>query len=150
MRIADDAAGRQEDKGKAGDNSASQNKKAPITMPLLATRQAKTKEQRNESKGGKAGHPGRFHGRVLEFLQSNLPEYAALPAKGEAGRTVALAKFWESVIDRKFWAEFTADDARATMASSAGMSDTEVISSMNDVRTTTVFCALRNLPVYRR
>ncbi|KAI0341000.1 hypothetical protein BDW22DRAFT_1346726 [Trametopsis cervina] len=63
---------------------------------------------------------------------SHVASYRAIPAKGDSGRTAALAKFWETVIDRSFWREFTVEDARSTMTSAANASESEVISAMNE------------------
>ena len=99
-------------------------------------RYVRTKEQRQLAKGGKSGHPGRFQGAMLEFLESKLPEYQRLPDIGEQGRCTMLNAFWTSVIDSEFWHKFDLEAVRATFREESIMSDDEVIASMNTVSNT--------------
>ena len=112
-----------------GTNSGSTNK---LVVQKLAKRHARTKKEREESKGGKAGHPGRFHGAILEFLQQHVDDYLALPSRSDGGRNTALAVFWNTV-HGAFWERFTVDDARGTMPASDDADDAAVIASMNEV-----------------
>ena len=112
-----------------GTNSGSTNK---LVVQKLAKRHARTKKEREESKGGKAGHPGRFHGAILEFLQQHVDDYLALPSRSDGGRNTALAIFWNT-IHGAFWERFTVDDARGTMLAGDNGDDAVVIASMNEV-----------------
>lgn len=68
-------------------------------------RKAKTKNQREASRGKKAGNQGRFHGEELEYLEGKTNEYALIP-KGKSSPNPALDAFWAEVI-AGYWDRFT-------------------------------------------
>lgn len=98
----------------------------------VAKRTARTTKKRKEAKGGKAGHPGRFHGDILEYFQSLAPDYLALPTRLDGGRNTALNNFWTTTL-AEFWRRFSVEDARETMTLGANLDDAAVIESMNEV-----------------
>ena len=102
-------------------------------LDMKVERYARTKEQRKNAKGKKAGHPGRFQGEMLELLESKLSDYEKLPAVGVAGRNGALSTFWDEVIQNGFWVEFSVADARGTIPHAELLSDKEVIACSNSV-----------------
>lgn len=105
--------------------------KPPVAKQKVAKRRARTKKEREDAKGGKAGHPGRFHGEILDFLMGFVGDYNTLPTKENGERNKALARFWNSV-QGQFWERFTIDDARATFEICPD-TDEAVIEELNDV-----------------
>jgi hypothetical protein len=98
----------------------------------------KTKKEQEEAKGGKAGHPGCFHGDMLKFLQSHVEAYQNLPIKSQPGHAAALSKFWENVIIKGFWAEFKVDKAQQTILHGKDLHDSNVMSLINEVSSITI------------
>lgn len=117
----------------AGANASDGISAAPENVDMTVERYARTKEQRRKAKGGKPGHPGRFQGEMLSFLESKRSEYERLPAIGVEGRHSALSTFWDAVIQDGFWVEFSVADARNTMPHESLLDDREVIAYFNSV-----------------
>ena len=124
------------DAASAAANDGVQNARAesggPPPTQKIGKRLARTKERREENKGRKAGHPGRFHGDILQFLQQHVGDYLALPSKTDGGRNSALAAFWNTV-HNAFWEKFSVNDARETMPLGADVDDATVIGFINEV-----------------
>lgn len=100
---------------------------------VKAGRCSKTKVEREAAKGGKAGHPGRFHGEILAYLESNVEAYKALPSKGNPARGAALSTFWREVVFDGFWNNFALSDVEPLVQGHEDMRPNKIIEIINDV-----------------
>lgn len=125
----------QSDSAPIASKAARRSQKSRDTQTLIVERYARTKEQRQQAKGKKPGHPGRFRGPMLEFLKSKVGDYQALPSTNDLGRIAKLDEFWQSVINDRFWVQFDLDSVRTATPGGSAMSDDQVIADTNSVST---------------
>lgn len=80
----------------------------------IEKKQPRTKAMREAARGGKAGNPGRFKGKVLEMLEGLVPDYVRIDKrKGARGKNTRLKEFWHiarsAIWDQFHWTELDYD-----------------------------------------
>lgn len=95
----------------------------------------KTKAEREQAKGKRAGNPRRFRGAQEDLLLTFEPAYEGI-MQMSTGRIRELAAFWANVREA-YWGKFTWKDAQAGMRTrGVGLSRKHVIRATNKVSVT--------------
>ncbi|GJE99778.1 hypothetical protein PsYK624_160490, partial [Phanerochaete sordida] len=103
----------------------------PNGLPIL--RKAKTKQEREAAKGGKAGNPGNFVGVEKDILEPLVAEFIAIDRSTGSGKTARFDAFWYKV-SRVFWGSVTLERMREILGVKLqGLDDQHAFLKSNDI-----------------